>query len=438
MSSSRLSLPGLVAAAEFAVPFVCGGLGVASVTLFDGAAATMGLVAALAGVAGCVAAEVSRAGSGTDTVDLLPAGHFRARFLRNGDVAEVSPEVAALLGLETGDLAGSGLLQRLHLADRPAFLAAVDAAAAEGSPAQLVCRIRATSGAYRSFTVAMCFADGAVRAIFGDVTQLRDAEDALAAEHARIAEVDAARTRLLANVSHELRTPLNAIIGFAEVLETQPFGEVGEARTREYAGLIRDSGRHLLDLVNGILDMSKLQAGEFAIFPEPCDIVALARKCGAMVGPSAAERALQIGYDFPEGMPELNADPRACRQIILNLLSNAIKFSHRGGRVMIGAYSEAGDTVVYVADEGIGIAAADIERLGAPFVQVHGDYNSGHAGTGLGLSMVRGLAELHSGSMTIESCKGQGTRVTVRLPNAGPDVPLRGNGDTKIVQLRTA
>jgi cell cycle sensor histidine kinase DivJ len=260
-----------------------------------------------------------------------------------------------------------------------------------------------------------------------DITERKSQEQAL--EHAR-AEADqanAAKVKFLANMSHELRTPLNAIIGFSDMLINEELMRLDAPRRREYAKLINDSGMHLLSVVNGILDMSKMETGDFEISPEPfgpaqvigncCDILALkARECG-----------LDLTIRLPADLPEITADKRAFKQILLNLISNAVKFTDRGGRVTVGATIAAGDIIVAVEDTGIGISDEDLPHIGRPFFQARAAYDRRHDGTGLGLSIVQGLVALHGGEVNIASRLGEGTRVTVRLPlNCEAATPARG------------
>lgn len=359
-------------------------------------------------------------------------------FRRNGDVEAVSDNAVEALQLGRAELTGNHLLARVHMLDRPAVLTAIDRAAS-GAATRVEARLSGIDGAYRDFEIHCRpghAGEGDVVAAFRDISEIRELRESLVEQQETMRANDEAQARILANVSHELRTPLNAIIGFSEVLEQQPFGPLAPEKTREYAGLIGESGRHLLELVNGILDMSKLQAGHFVIHPEPCNIVEIMRKCATMVAPALGAARLTVAYDFVTAMPEITADPRAMRQIMLNLLSNAIKFSRPGGRIMVGAYVSDGQAVLYVADEGIGISTSDIERLGKPFVQLNAGYDSGRTGAGLGLCMVFGLAELHGGSATIDSVKGRGTRVTIRLPIVAAQPEYREEG--KIVPLRSA
>jgi cell cycle sensor histidine kinase DivJ len=188
------------------------------------------------------------------------------------------------------------------------------------------------------------------------------------------------------------------------------------ARRREYATLIRDSGEHLLNLVNSILDMSKIESGNFEITPEPFALPALVTQCGQMMQLKASEGGISLVMDQVADLPEVVGDKRAYRQILLNLLSNAIKFSKAGGTVTVTVRRDGSWLALSVADTGIGIAANDLPRLGSPFFQARATYDRPYEGTGLGLSVVKGLAELHGGRIEITSAVGQGTRVTARMP----------------------
>ncbi|HKD24100.1 MAG TPA: ATP-binding protein [Rhizomicrobium sp.] len=247
-------------------------------------------------------------------------------------------------------------------------------------------------------------------------------EEAMLAREEAIVAKDAAedanhmKSMFLATMSHELRTPLNAVIGFSQVLVSETFGPLGHTRYREYVGLIEKAGQHLLSLINDILDMSKIEAGKAELHRETIDCNAIVEECVRFVGGRARENEIALTKDLPAGAVRLNADPRAIKQILLNLLSNAIKFTPPGGHVTVRLREQGRDVKFAVEDSGVGIPADQISRLGNPFVQLRGSAGSAQEGTGLGLALVRALAQLHGGALTIESSQGHGTTATVSIP----------------------
>ncbi len=192
--------------------------------------------------------------------------------------------------------------------------------------------------------------------------------------------------------------------------------ELDPAREREYAKLINDSGLHLLSVVNGILDMSKIESGNFEITPEPFAPAPAIRSCCDLLALKALEAGVELKTRIAADLPEIVADRRAVNQILINLISNAIKFTPRGGRVSVSAVCDGPKLAVAVEDTGVGIGEADLPHLGEAFFQARASYDRRHDGTGLGLSIVKGLVRLHGGEMDIHSRLGDGTRVTVRLP----------------------
>ncbi|HEY1710085.1 MAG TPA: ATP-binding protein [Rhizomicrobium sp.] len=241
---------------------------------------------------------------------------------------------------------------------------------------------------------------------------------------ARDAAVQANRTKsmFLANMSHELRTPLNAVIGFANIMNNQVFGPLGNARYTEYATHIQDAGQHLLDLINNILDMSKIEAGKMELEFSDFSIDVRIRECMELLHERAAQGEIELAADLPPGSLTIHADQRAVRQILLNLLSNAIKFTPERGRIVTRARVVEGRLVLSVSDTGIGIPPDRIDDLGNPFVQLRNTAGESHTGTGLGLALVRTLAELHGGTMHIESVAGAGTKVTVEFPTRAAQI----------------
>ena len=358
-----------------------------------------------------------------------------ARYGRDGGVLFVSPAAEPLFGCSIADLRGHGLFDRVHVADRPAYLTALGDAAALGESRSLEFRARsdgvdANGRPTRQFIwiemrcrpLEEAAAEPAgcgrreVVAVLRDVTERKRQEKALEDAHAEAERANAAKSRFLATMSHELRTPLNAIIGFSEMLMQESELMLDAGRRKDYAGLINESGHHLLAVINGILDMSKLDTGNFEITPEPFAPAQVVGCCCNLLALRAQDAGVHIARVVPDDLPEMLADKRALNQILLNLLSNAIRFTDRGGKVTISARAEAATILFAVEDNGVGISEDDLLRIGEPYFQARATYDRRHSGTGLGLSIVKGLVRLHGGEMSVRSKLGEGTRVTVRLP----------------------
>ena len=253
-------------------------------------------------------------------------------------------------------------------------------------------------------------------AVMRDVSERKIAEEALVSAHERAEIANRAKTKFLANMSHELRTPLNAIIGFSEILAREMFGPLGSQRYGEYVSLILESGRHLLDLINDLLDTAKIEAGRYELTCEPLDIQEIVLAALRLVQRQAETKGLTLDAPPIRMQGPLVADQRAIKQIIINLLSNAIKFTPAGGKVTVAVNEDAEHVVITVSDTGIGIPEKEVGRLARPFEQVHRDLHIAQEGTGLGLALVNSLARLHGGEIEIRSREGEGTAVVVRLP----------------------
>lgn len=241
-------------------------------------------------------------------------------------------------------------------------------------------------------------------------------------DRARLAAESASRAKsqFLANVSHELRTPLNAIIGFSAMLSNEQFGPLGNPKYVEYASDIQDSGKHLLDVINDILDLTKAEAGKLSVSFASLNLAKIIEKALRIVAGHAYERKVDIYTDIPEKMPKIIADPVRLVQILLNLLSNAIKFSHEGGKITVRARAESARQGVHyftitIEDQGIGMSEADIRKAFSTFNQADAGLNRKYEGAGLGLPLTKRLVDLHHGKIKIESQHGEGTIVTVRL-----------------------
>jgi signal transduction histidine kinase len=225
-----------------------------------------------------------------------------------------------------------------------------------------------------------------------------------------------AKSQFLATMSHELRTPLNAIIGFSEILGNALFGPLGDERYKDFATSIHDSGRHLLELINDILDFSKIDAGRLELQDDELDLRDIIRESLRMMQGQATEANVSLRHEFAADLPRIRADRRRIRQILLNLLSNSVKFTPAGGDVQVSVFRRGSGIAFAVTDTGIGIAAEDIPRALERFGQVDSSLNRKYEGTGLGLPLSKRLAELHGGTLELESRVDVGTTITVTLP----------------------
>ncbi|MGZ8368427.1 MAG: PAS domain-containing sensor histidine kinase [Rhodoplanes sp.] len=381
-----------------------------------------------------------------------------SRHGKNGTVLFMSPAAERLLGGSVCELRGQGLFERVHIADRPAYLSAL-ADAARGEAHSVEFRVRRDTDdpavPARFIWIEMrcrpldrgVFAGGGetreVVAVLRDISERKAQERAFEEARAEAERTNSAKGRFLAVMSHELRTPLNAIIGFSDMLINEQAMPIRAARREEYARLINESGHHLLAVVNDILAMSKLEAGEFEIRPEPFALAPVVASCCDLLALKARESGLRLVVNVESDLPPINADKRALKQVLINLLSNAVKFTDRGGHVTVGAKRAGADVLISVEDNGIGIREDDLPRVGDPFFQSGDSQDRARDGTGLGLSIVKGLVGLHGGEVSIVSRIGAGTRVAVRLPldcgsgkAAKPVLPLKSSAT--ITRLATS
>jgi signal transduction histidine kinase/HAMP domain-containing protein len=251
-----------------------------------------------------------------------------------------------------------------------------------------------------------------------DFTAVKEREESLRRAKRDAEAANAAKSRFLANMSHELRTPLNAIIGFSEIISGQFFGELGNGRYLDYSQDILRSGRHLLAVINDVLDLSKSEAGKMALNARQVDMGEVLEDCLAMVREQCAEAGLELDTSGLGQPLPLTGDAAKLRQIFLNLLSNAIKFTEKGGKVSLSAAATEQGVAVMVADTGIGMDPQDVEIAFQPFGQVDNRLERRYEGTGLGLPLTKALVDLHRAVIAIDSARGRGTRVTVTFPRA--------------------
>lgn len=365
------------------------------------------------------------------------------RLSASGRVVYASPAVATLTGQTLGTLAGADFTSLVFADDVAKVQRAVIRAGYFGEELAIECRLRDARGepawielkcrpvhraeesarrpSWRNWWRSRkASAQGMeIIAIGRDITARHRHEEELK-RAAELAESHSrAKSRFLANMSHELRTPLNSILGFSEMISGEMLGPLGNARYREYAGLIGESGKYLLNLINDILDVAKIEAGKFVLAPESVNLAQTLERTLLVMAPQYREKGVELKVAVAADLPVITADARAVRQILFNLLSNALKFTPAGGRAEIRLAHSGADIVLDVSDTGIGISEADLKRLARPFEQVSNSYARTQTGTGLGLSLVKSLAALHGGTLSIKSTLGKGTCVSVRLPISG-------------------
>jgi signal transduction histidine kinase len=258
--------------------------------------------------------------------------------------------------------------------------------------------------------------DGGILVTYTDITERKRVEADLRRARDEAELASRSKTEFLANMSHELRTPLNAVIGFSDVLSGELFGQLGDRRYREYARDIRDSGLHLLKLINDVLDVAKIEHGTVEIADETVDVSSVVESCIRLMRERAATAGVSLAVHLQPDLPMLRADSRRLKQILINLLSNAVKFTQAGGRVTVEAGVELRGFRILVGDTGIGIAAEDLETALRPFGQIDSRLARKYQGTGLGLPLTKAMAELHGGALELTSTPGEGTTATVWLP----------------------
>jgi cell cycle sensor histidine kinase DivJ len=357
-------------------------------------------------------------------------------------ILEPSGRVLAAYGappaaLPVDPLFEQGLVAAIHAPDRPRLLAAMDRALSgyEGA-ATLAPRLALDR---RVQLVLRRLDDPAgprliAQAFDGTAQYARELGLEIARNEAEAREQG--KTRFLANMSHELRTPLNAVLGFSDIMRQRLFGPIPD-RYAEYAENIHQAGEHLLDLINDLLDVSKIEAERYTLAIEKFDAREVVSDAMALVRVNADDKSVSLSGVLPPGAVEVSADRRALKQIALNLLSNAVKFTPDGGAVTVTVEAIGPYLEIVVADTGVGIAPEDVKRLGRPFEQA-GAPEQRRQGTGLGLSLVRAFAELHGGRMSIESTLGEGTAVTVRMPVALVARAPAPEGGAEIIHLPVA
>jgi PAS domain S-box-containing protein len=335
----------------------------------------------------------------------------------------ISPACRRIYDYEPEEAVALTAAEVIHPDDYPGVLEAVKRLESEPSQPPIQYRGRRKDGSYVWVEASLTrskdpttWADEIV-SIVRDVGERIRYESALrrAKEEADIA--NRSKSQFLATMSHELRTPLNAIIGFAEIMENQVMGPIGNEHYRSYISDIHLSGSHLLQLINDILDLTKAEAGMLELNEDLVDLGAAIGAVARVTSAPIEKAGLTLALDLPPQLPPLRADERKVRQVFFNLIGNSIKFTPAGGQIRVyGGLDPAAGLHITVADTGIGIAAEDLERVLQPFVQVDSSFARQHHGTGLGLPAVKAIMELHGGRIELRSRLGEGTKATVTFP----------------------
>lgn len=345
-----------------------------------------------------------------------------------GDVISIHGQSPDMLSARASNLLGKGFVNQIHISDRIGFMSAIDKLRQGVECVAIELRFETgfnNSTSEQQFTHIKAHLIGRfdqehklqkfyIQSL--DMTSLHNAQAAI--EQYETAERDAElnKTRFLAGVSHELRTPLNSIMGFADVLIHEVIAPLPDERHKEYVALIRDSGEHLLNVVNTMLDMSKIQNGQYTLYSEPFEFSDLLDRTKSMLDIQASKKNIDLNCRTQKGLQEVKADRRAMQQILINLVGNSIKFTEEKGVVTVDAELKGSEFILKVSDTGIGIPADKLSQIGQPFMQVNSTLARQYEGTGLGISLVKGLVELHSGSFDIQSVEGEGTQITISIP----------------------
>ena len=410
LGSALATLVGLIAVAVHGAPDASPGMAAVSALLTAGAAAMALRLSAARQTRRLLAVEDAVAQAET-----VLAGQPGLTLVLDASGAALAAYGAAPAALPVDPLFEEGLVAAVHTPDRPAVLAAL-AKAAAGSEVHV--RFAPRLALDRRILLVLRRLDitepPRLIALALDATLQHAREAGLEAARAEAEVQNAGKSRFLANMSHELRTPLNAVIGFSDIMRQRLFGPIPD-RYAGYAQSIHEAGGHLQDLINDVLDVSRIEAARYDLNIERFDVREMVSEALALVRVQADDKGVDLAAVLPPAPLTVAADRRALKQIALNLLSNAVKFTPAGGSVTVRAEALGSDLELTVADTGVGVAPEDLARLGRPFEQAGGAEQRAQ-GTGLGLSLVRSLAELHHGAMSIDSTLGEGTAVTIRLP----------------------
>ncbi len=409
-----LSMPILLAASRMMVTQTAPLIGIAIGASVLGAFAAL-LVPSPKNSANTLPTGKVRSGE-ANAESLCPMNELTLRHDVNGDVVAHSCSLHPLL-IDLGHtVLGKGLLNLMRVSDRPAFLKAVSDASCSKvvAPIRVHLALGDAPGTYQPFTFMAHWCHD------GCISSLQDATSEVALQAAlKTAQVkDASEDQFMTAVStlaHELRSPLNSILGFSEILAGDKFAFQSDERRQEYAGYIHHAGQHLLSVVDKMLIAGQLEAGQLNLSPSSFDVVRLCEECIAILEPQLSEKGMTVELRCPANLPTLYADQDCCRQMLLNILENAMKFSEPETRMSLTVEKRLGHMNFVVEDAGIGIPDEALPRLAKSFERVV-DAQLPRPGVGLGLALVKNMAALHGGTLSLESVLGEGTVVTISLP----------------------
>lgn len=367
--------------------------------------------------------------------------------IANGDAVWVSNKSGALFNQNAKSLLGKTFFKNANPQDKLKILKAFSDCDVSGEEqsTQFRCQFPSQNGELivNSYELRVSRfqhkEEQLLLALVRDVSQFQNKLDKAQAEIEVAKNSNSTKSLFLSNMSHELRTPLNAIIGFSQMLMGEAALIITEEKKTEYAGLINQSANHLLNIINDVLDLSKIEAGKFQIIPEVINTTEAVETTLQLMAPIADEADISINSKIADELPHITADPRALRQIVINLVANAIKFSSTGNEINVTLKRDRRNVRLEVSDNGLGMSQEAVEKLGSSFFQVEQTASRRFEGTGLGLSIVFGLIKLHNGKISFSSELDKGTTVSVDLPiSSQKSIPVPSDPDEAIVFLNEA
>ena len=362
----------------------------------------------------------------------------------NGNAVWISDKTTEMFSKDIGNLKNKGFLQTINPQDKLDVLKGFSDCSTTGKNQTVTfrCQFAGSNGKFEVSTFELRISsymhkdEELFLALVRDISDITKRLDQAKWDVERAQNSSSTKSLFVSHMSHELRTPLNAIIGFSQMLMGEAAVVISDEKKTEYAGLINRSAGHLLNIINDILDVSKIEAGKFQIIPEVINLSNEVQASLRLMAPIADEAGISIVTDAKDNLPDITADPRAIQQILMNLIANAIKFSHRGGKVTVSIERDRRKINLKVKDTGLGMEQDTLDKLGSSFFQAEQNTTKRIEGTGLGLSIVFGLVELHGGLIFFDSKQGSGTTVCIELPISNEtSIPVPADPNEAIVFL---